>query len=72
MPRLASLNEHRNEHQLATCEKLGNLKGLVVVNSKDELSNALNHALSNLNGEAAPISPFASHKLMTFLKKEIG
>jgi UDP-N-acetylglucosamine transferase subunit ALG13 len=38
MSRLASLGEHRNEHQLATVKKMGELEGVYVVNNEEELA----------------------------------
>ncbi|MEV4609875.1 glucuronosyltransferase [Neorhizobium sp. LMR1-1-1.1] len=46
-PRRASLGEHRNEHQLATCQQLNGAPGLSVAYDETEL-----RAL--LNGDAAP------------------
>jgi UDP-N-acetylglucosamine transferase subunit ALG13 len=41
MPRRAALGEHRNEHQLATVERLRHLQGLEVVQDADALAAAL-------------------------------
>ena len=41
MPRRASLGEHRNEHQLATANRLEHLNGLQVVHDADTLAGAL-------------------------------
>ena len=41
-PRKASLNEHRNDHQLATSESFANVDGVYVAKSKDELFDLLN------------------------------
>lgn len=37
MPRRADLNEHRNDHQLATAKNFGSMEGIYVANSTEEL-----------------------------------
>ncbi len=46
MPRRAGLGEHRNDHQLATAERLGHLENLQVVENARELPMALRKALN--------------------------
>jgi UDP-N-acetylglucosamine transferase subunit ALG13 len=41
MPRKASLGEHRNEHQRASCARLGHFPSIHVVESADELRKAV-------------------------------
>lgn len=41
MPRLAALNEHRNDHQLATAARFRDLPGITIVESDQELVKAL-------------------------------
>lgn len=41
MPRLASLNEHRNDHQLATAARFRDFPGITIVESDEELAQAL-------------------------------
>jgi len=41
MPRKASMNEHRNDHQLATAGQLKGIENIVVVDNKKELYMAL-------------------------------
>lgn len=60
-PRKASLGEHRNEHQLATCSKLTNLKGCYIAYEADELFETLDQ-LSALEGGS--IGPFANDDLL--------
>jgi UDP-N-acetylglucosamine transferase subunit ALG13 len=60
-PRKASLGEHRNEHQLATCQKLANLKGCYVAYDPEGLHEVL-AGLSVLEGGS--ISPFANDDLL--------
>lgn len=45
MPRLFSLGEHRNDHQLATYNKLKGLSGLYPADDEKELATEINKAL---------------------------
>lgn len=38
-PRRASFGEHRNDHQIATCEKLAGRRGVFVAYTEDELAS---------------------------------
>lgn len=49
-PRIASLGEHRNEHQLATCRNFEKLDGCYVTYEKDELLQTLNDVTSLQGG----------------------
>lgn len=49
MPRLYSLSEHRNDHQLATYMKLKNLNGLFAADDELMLRDAINAALETKN-----------------------
>jgi len=42
MPRKSSLNEHRNDHQLATAGQLTGIDNITIVNNEKELNAALN------------------------------
>lgn len=44
VPRKAALGEHRNDHQLATTEYLSKTSSICVVNSKEELIDAIKAA----------------------------
>lgn len=58
-PRIAKLGEHRNEHQLATAKKIGELGYAYVVNDVDELKELiLRKNLTSLHkmGEFASVS----------------
>lgn len=46
MPRRAEFGEHRNDHQLATANRLGHLRGLTVVHDGQELATALGQVQS--------------------------
>ncbi len=60
-PRKASLGEHRNEHQLATCRKLEQLSGCYVTYEPNELYRTLD-GIDLLEGGA--IAPFANDDLL--------
>lgn len=60
-PRKASLGEHRNEHQLATCQKLTRLQGYYVAYEPVELFRTLDK-LDTLEGGS--ITPFANDDLL--------
>jgi UDP-N-acetylglucosamine transferase subunit ALG13 len=68
-PRKASLGEHRNEHQLATCSKLASLKGCYVSYEPDELFKTLDE-LSTLEGGS--INPFANADLLKTIDQFIS
>lgn len=60
-PRRASLGEHRNEHQLATCKQLNGAPGLSVAYDEAELRSLLSVAAVPV--AAGPISLGAGSKL---------
>lgn len=70
MPRLASLNEHRNDHQVSTCNKLKGLEGLIIVNDESELEEAIKTLLSD-NSDTQKISSYASEDLLDYINSEI-
>ncbi|MEP1471027.1 MAG: glycosyltransferase [Halieaceae bacterium] len=55
MPRLASLGEHRNEHQLATVARLEHLNGFEVAHDSGALAEALDRQDVNIE-VAAPLA----------------
>lgn len=68
-PRKANLGEHRNEHQLATAEKMNELGYVYVATNEEELKNLL------LKKNLAPlhkISNCASKALVDELQQIIG
>ena len=69
MPRLFSLNEHRNDHQLATVKKFRNTVGVYVAENEDELFNLLNNigTLIPCKGDV----PVNRSKLISFIKANI-
>jgi UDP-N-acetylglucosamine transferase subunit ALG13 len=60
-PRRASLGEHRNDHQLATCQQLDGAPGLSVAYDETELRNLLSTDLAAIAAE--PTSIGAGSKL---------
>ncbi len=60
-PRKASLGEHRNEHQLASCEKLSGLKGCYIAYDSKALYSTLDR-ISSLEGGS--IAPYANNDLL--------
>lgn len=70
MPRRADLGEHRNDHQLATAERLSTLRGVQVVNDRHELARALERL--NLGAELDPIGPHASSRLVNTIRAFIN
>lgn len=68
-PRIAKLGEHRNEHQLATAEKMKELGYVYVANDADELKALLtNPNLKSLH----KLGDYASKSLIDELCKVIG
>jgi UDP-N-acetylglucosamine transferase subunit ALG13 len=57
-PRRASLNEHRNDHQMATAAQLASHPGIHVAYDKAELAALL------MQTDLAPASPVASEALL--------
>ncbi len=67
-PRKASLGEHRNEHQLATCKNFAQLEGCHV--AYDE--KALYDALSNVTClRAGALGPYANPDLLSSIESFI-
>jgi len=64
-PRLASLGEHRNEHQLATCQQLNGMPGLTVAYNELDLR-------SLLTGTTAPATPELTFQPGSKLGREIA
>ncbi len=72
MPRKASLGEHRNEHQLATAKKMGEIDGVYIVRNKEELKKNINFLLKNKNNrEVFKFSNVASKELIDSIKEYI-
>lgn len=72
LPRLASLGEHRNDHQLATAKWLGNRGGVHVAWNVEELSSLLNERAGFESGSQISdrASPLLIAKLREFIFNE--
>lgn len=64
VPRIASLHEHRNDHQLATAKWLGNKPGVFVGEDRDSIFNLLNRRNELIN-KVSSISSFAPVEFTT-------
>ena len=47
LPRLASLGEHRNDHQVSTTKRLSSLKGVYTVAAETDLAGAIEACLAD-------------------------
>lgn len=70
MPRLASLGEHRNEHQSATARRFEDLGLVAIATGADELAARLDE-IDALNAQDR-ISPYASDRLISALSSFIS
>lgn len=52
LPRQAKFGEHRDDHQIATCEHLGSIPGVYVVGTEEELIAKLKEQLVPVDLEA--------------------
>lgn len=66
MPRRADLNEHRNDHQLATVGQLKEVENIVIVQNEHELNDALNNPPLTLDNKLKP-----ENEKLTMLINEI-
>ncbi len=57
MPRWAKLQEHRNDHQLATVRMLGNRPGIHVAEDETQLGPVLDRVLAESSGPQPPPIP---------------
>lgn len=71
MPRRGHLNEHRNDHQFATAEKLGNRPGVAVALDEAELAAKLDAMAAEGAAGAATLPPFADEKLIAAVRSAI-
>lgn len=68
MPRLYSLNEHRNDHQLATYTKLKELAGLHPADDETMLADAINSALA-ATASQGQLNHIAPPQITDYIKK---
>lgn len=69
VPRMASLGEHRNEHQLATAEWVRDLPGVTVADDEIMALELLKNKDIFINGNS--ITPYAEKRLTDYLHKFI-
>ena len=73
MPRRAELNEHRNDHQLATVERLGHLGGLEAAADCRTLKKLLDDSLDFASsGLAEPSHLLVSDQLIRAIRSFAG
>jgi UDP-N-acetylglucosamine transferase subunit ALG13 len=73
VPRYASLNEHRNDHQLATAKKMEDMIGIPVVYDITELKSKIDELINQeRKAVAIEIGSWASPSLITSLKNDIN
>ena len=70
MPRLSSLGEHRNDHQLATVENLRGISGIYVADGEKEMMEALDQVQSLNGGDR--FSPHAQDALLKAVSNFVG
>lgn len=70
LPRRADLNEHRNDHQLATARQLEGRPGIFVVHEEKELPAAI--AQAPVAAAQTTFTPWASEELLGALLKFIN
>jgi len=71
MPRRGHLGEHRNDHQFATAEKLGNRPGVAVALDEAELGQKLDALLAGTGPAGGSLPPFAEDRLVAAVRQAI-
>lgn len=69
-PRRADLNEHRNDHQMATANRFKDHEGVLAAFNEQELHGCLDKM--DVTEKGACISPFASQELINALREFIN
>ncbi len=67
MPRIASLGEHRNDHQLATVRRLGHLPLITVIRDERHMEEALQSFEPQVDAQG--IGAAASQSLVTAIRQ---
>lgn len=70
MPRREKLNEHRNDHQVATANRFMQIKGIHVVTDENDLLNTLQNlqSLAGSDGVGPDASGELIHTVSNFIK----
>jgi len=71
LPRRAELGEHRNDHQLATADRLGHLEGIHVAWDENQLTRLLERA-NRLDRPQSGLGPHASSTILRALSDFIN
>lgn len=69
VPRLLKYNEHRNNHQIDTCEEVSKFNGVFVCYDLERISSVIFEALSN--NEPKPIGDYADKEIINKLRFDI-
>lgn len=69
VPRLASLGEHRNEHQLATARRFSDLPGCRVAESQEQLAAHLSSMDAPVSGALGDVADTLSMRIHAFLER---
>lgn len=67
MPRRADLGEHRNDHQLATADRLGRLGLVTIAETSERLTAAMERHVAGAT--TARLRPFAQEQLIEGLRR---
>ncbi len=70
MPRVAALEEHRNDHQRATATHFSGRGGIFIAHEADEVGPAIDMLLAG-NVETVQLNPFAGDELLSSLRSVI-
>ncbi len=72
MPRLLKYNEHRNDHQLATFNKVKKLPRIFPAEIETEISTALNRALNFKQENIEDFCSVAQVELTDYIRKQVN
>lgn len=71
MPRRAHLDEHRNDHQFATAQRIGSRSGILTVLEAEDVAETLDALTASTAGETPAIAPFADRRLIDTIRSTI-
>lgn len=69
VPRLSAYNEHRNNHQIDTCEEVSKFNGVFVCYDLDKISDVIIDALNN--NEPVAIGEHAGKEIINKLRSDL-
>jgi UDP-N-acetylglucosamine transferase subunit ALG13 len=70
MPRLFKYDEHRNDHQVGTFDKVKKIVGIISAKEESELGACISAALE-LDVSTISIGDFAEHKLIKYIQSKV-